>query len=238
MKLQMEKEAAGVYMTGHPLEDDQDVMRQMTLTTAELEEEDTAEAGQRLDGREVAMGGMLTEVKGKATKKGDYMAFVTLEDLTGQIECLVFPRVFERYQSVLREDEAVVITGKISVREDEAPKLLADRILTMEEWRKEQRDGREARGTRGTGRSGQEEKTEAQQAAGASKKLFLRLERARMEQASAMLGLHPGTVPVYMHLPDEKITLLAPEQSWCDGSESCLNRLKEAFGAENVVIRG
>ena len=235
VKLQMEKEATGVYMTGHPLEDYRDVTGQMTMTTAELEDSDTPDAGRRLDGREVAMGGILTEVKGKATKKGDYMAFVTLEDLTGQIECLVFPRVFERYQAILREDEAVVITGKISIREDEAPKLLADRIVPMEEWRKEQKEPGAARRPTGVKT---ETKTDAQRAAESPRKLFLRLDRGRMDQATALLSLHQGPIPVYMHLPAERMTLLAPGESWCDGSEACLARLREALGAENVVIRG
>lgn len=236
VKLQMEKEAAGVYMTGHPLEEYEDVMQQMTLSSAELEDgEETVSTERQLDGREVAMGGILTEVKGKATKKGDYMAFVTLEDLTGQIECLVFPRVFERYQSILREDEAVVITGKISIREEEAPKLLADRIATMEEWRKEQKDAAAPGQNAGLNAM---KTTDAQRAAVSEKKVFLRLDRRRMDQVTALLSLHQGMVPVYMHLPTEKITLLAPENCWCDGTEACLSRLQEALGAENVVIRG
>ena len=236
VKLQMEKEAAGVYMTGHPLEDYRDVLSQMTLTTADLEQtEDAAETEIRLDGREVVMGGMLTEVKGKATKKGDYMAFVTLEDMTGQIECLVFPKVFERYQSALQEDEAVVINGRISVREDEAPKLLAEKITPIDEWKKQARQPEGAGGGRmaepGT-------RTDAAAAGSARKKLFLRLERKDMDRAAAMLGLNPGSIPVYMHLPAEKTTLLAPRGCWCDGSEKCLSRLREALGGENVVMKG
>ena len=70
----------------------------MTFSTGELTElEDRPDHGMSLDGQLVEMGGILTEVKGKATKKGAYMGFLTLEDLTGQIECLVFPKVFERY---------------------------------------------------------------------------------------------------------------------------------------------
>jgi len=143
--------------------------------------------------------------------------------------------VFERYQAVLREDEAVVITGKISIREDEAPKLLADRIVPMEEWRKEQKEPGAARRPAGVKT---ETKTDAQRAAASPRKLFLRLDRGRMDQATALLSLHQGPIPVYMHLPAERMTLLAPGESWCDGSEACLTRLREALGAENVVIRG
>ncbi len=135
MKLQMEKEATGVYMSGHPLEEYRKALEEWTYSAAEMEiPEDMPDRGKLLDGLAVHMGGILTEVKGKATKKGDYMAFVTLEDLTGQIECLVFPRVYEKYQALLQEDEAVMIRGKISVREEEEPKLLADQVEPLEDW--------------------------------------------------------------------------------------------------------
>ena len=157
------------------------------------------------------------------------MAFVTLEDLTGQIECLVFPRVYEKYQLLLQEDAAVVISGRISVREEESPKLLAERITRMEEWK--QLPEEKIPVTNGAGL------TDPQRAAQAAHKLFLRLERKEMEKAGALLALDPGEIPVYMHIPSEKITLLSPHESWCSGSEKCLQRLRETLGSENVVLR-
>ena len=208
VKLQMEKEAAGVYMSGHPLDEYREILGRMTFSTAKLEtgEEDGEEA-RDLDGRFVDMGGILTEVKGKATRKGDYMAFVTLEDMAGQIECLVFPRIYEKYQPLLQEDAAVVISGKISVREEEAPKLLAERVTRMEEWAAQPR-----RRSRTPARRRTAPKTDAQLAARAEKKLFLRLERKDMDRASALLALEAGDIPVYLHIPSEKITLLCPKE--------------------------
>ena len=58
-----------------------------------------------------------------------------------------------------------------------------------------------------------------------------------MDRISAILALEAGEIPVYMHIPAEKMTLLCPKSSWCNGSESCLLRLQEALGAENVVLR-
>ena len=69
------------------------------------------------------------------------------------------------------------------------------------------------------------------------KKLFLRLERKDMDRVQAMLAPDSGSVPVYMHIPAEKMTLLCPRSSWFSGSEDGLARLKEALGAENVVLR-
>ncbi len=230
VKLQMEKEASGVYMTGHPLDDYRDVLQGMSMTAARLENDggEMADEVQHLDGMFVDMGGILTEVKGKATKKGDYMAFVTLEDLTGQVECLVFPRVFERYQQLVREDEAVVISGKISVREEEAPKLLAERIIRLSEYRKaSQQETYETA----------PKMTDAQAAEKAQRKLFLRLDRKDMDRVQAMLALDTGDIPVYMHLPAEKMTLLCPRTSWSGGSEDAIRKLKEALGSENVVLK-
>ena len=230
VKLQMEKEAAGVYMSGHPLDEYREILNRMTFTTAEITGEDeNGERSGEMDGRFADLGGILTEVKGKATKKGDFMAFATLEDMTGQIECLIFPRVYEKYQPLLREDAAVVISGRISVREEEAPKLLAERITRIEEWNRQPQEEHAP--------SGEPVMTDAQAAAKAEKKLFLRLERSAMDRISAMLALEAGEIPVYMHIPAEKITLLCPKTSWCNGSERCLKRLQDAIGPENVVLR-
>ena len=82
------------------------------------------------------------------------------------------------------------------------------------------------------------ELTDAQAAQQAPRKLFLRLSRKDMDQAQAMLALEAGEIPVYMHIPEEKMTLLCPRTAWCNGSESCVSRLREALGSENVVMKG
>ena len=78
--------------------------------------------------------------------------------------------------------------------------------------------------------------TDAQAAAKAPRKLYLRLNRPQMDAASSTLSLYPGSVPVYLHLPAEKMTLLAPKTGWCDASDGCLNRLNALLGAENVKL--
>ena len=69
------------------------------------------------------------------------------------------------------------------------------------------------------------------------RKLFLRLRRQDMDRISAIIALHAGDVPVYMHIPDEKTTLLAPKENWCDCGGEVMNRLREALGSENVVLK-
>ena len=80
-----------------------------------------------MDGKVVVMGGILVEAHSKATKKGSLMGFATLEDLTGQIECLIFPKVYDRCRPLLQTDTPLILTGHLSVREDEDTKLLVDR---------------------------------------------------------------------------------------------------------------
>ena len=230
-KLRMEKEAAGVYMTGHPLDEYREKLAGMGCTAAEITEPGEDGESRDLDGQFVDLGGMLTEVKEKATKKGDYMAFATLEDMTGQIECLVFPRVYEKYRLMLNAEDAVVISGKISMREEEAPKLLAERVTRLDEWVRQPAPPEERREEKA------EQRTDAALAAAAARKLFLRLSRKDMDRAGALLALSAGDVPVYMHIPEEKITLLCPRENWCEPDAACLERLKAALGAENVVVR-
>lgn len=244
-RLALEKEIAGVYITGHPLDDYRDVLGKLPFSTADLDGlEEREDRGLSLDGQIVDMGGILTEVKGKATKKGAYMGFITLEDLTGQIECLVFPKVYERYQGMMAVDDLVVLHGRLSIREEEAPKLLVEKLIPLEAWHPEE-SAPAAPMRQSTARPVPPPKrhtpeapklTDAQAAAKAPRKLYLRLNRPQMDAASSALSLYPGSVPVYLHLPAEKMTLLAPKTGWCDASDGCLNRLNALLGAENVKL--
>ncbi len=254
-KLAMEKEISGVYITGHPLDDYRATLEKLTFSTAQLEGiEEREDHGLSMDGLQVEMGGILTEVKGKATKKGAMMGFITLEDMTGQIECLVFPKVYERYQGVMATDDLVVLQGKLSIREEEAPKLLVDQLIPLDQWEAEgskpkQNDRSPLRVTvkptpkepaqpRPTAapRPASERLTDAQLAAKAERKLFIQLPRERMEAAAHALSLHPGSLPVYLHVPAEKMTFLLPHIQWCDGSKGCIDRLNGLFGAANVKM--
>jgi len=254
-RLALEKEISGVYITGHPLDDYRDTLSKLTFSTAQLDGlEEREDHGLEMDGMLVEMGGILTEVKGKATKKGAYMGFITLEDLTGQIECLVFPKVYEKYQAMMAVDDLVVLTGKLSVREDESPKLLVDQLIPLDSWTEESRPAEEPRSrtphpARVTTvervpdaapaqarRNAPPKLTDSQRAANAPRKLFIQLERARMEEASRLLSLCPGSIPVYLHVPAEKMTFLMPSIQWCDGTEGCMARLIGAFGADNVKL--
>ena len=239
LKLAYEKEITGIYITGHPLDDYRSILDQLPFNTQKLldrmEDEDH---GMSLDGRQVDMGGILTEVKGKATKKGAYMGFITLEDLTGSIEGLIFPKVFERLQGTIAEDDVVVITGKISVREEETPKILVDAITPLEQWKPEKRQQGEGRFVRATApkEHAQVQFSDAELAKRAAHKLYLRLERSAIDECMQILSLYPGSTPVYLHIPSEKTTLLAPREQWIDASGAGAERVSERLGQENVKM--
>ncbi|MEA4929188.1 MAG: DNA polymerase III subunit alpha [Candidatus Limiplasma sp.] len=130
--LNMEKEMTGVYICGHPLDEVAELLR--TGFTSVLDVQAMAENenhGLDHDGDAVTMAGILTLAKGRITKKGAMMGIITLEDLTGQIEGLVFPKVYDRFVNLLMADTLVVLTGKLSFREDEDAKLLVDTVQLL-----------------------------------------------------------------------------------------------------------
>jgi len=132
--LSMEKEMTGVYITGHPLDEVAHLLTTgFTTVSAVYDMADNEESAHEGDGLPVVMAGILTATRGKITKKGSMMGFLTLEDLTGQIEGLVFPKVYERFVNMLAVDQLVMLEGKLSLREEEEPKLLVDSVRPLNE---------------------------------------------------------------------------------------------------------
>lgn len=128
--LKMEKEVLGVYVSGHPLE--QDIGLWEKNITAKAHDfainDETGQADRLQDQSLQVIGGILTEKTIKYTKKGQTMAFITLEDLVGSVEVLVFPKLYDQYSGILAEDEKLLIEGRVSVEDDKPSKLLAQRI--------------------------------------------------------------------------------------------------------------
>ena len=122
--LTLEKESLGFYITGHPLASVAKDLERLTTPTSEL-----AGAG---DGREVMVGGLVATLKHHRNKKGDAMAFITLEDLYGFVEVVVFPKVYQACSQLLLEEEPLVVRGRADVSESSV-KVIADEILPLEE---------------------------------------------------------------------------------------------------------
>ena len=132
-KLAFEKEVLGIYVSGHPLDAWRDSLeKQVTARSIDYEpDEDTGRSVVR-DGFYYVTGGLVNDVTTKQTKNGQTMAFVTLEDLYGTVEVLVFPRDYKAYGEVLVKDRPVYVRGRASVSE-ESGKLIAQRILAMDD---------------------------------------------------------------------------------------------------------
>lgn len=133
MKLAFEKEVLGIYISGHPLEEYQEMWRKnITNTTADFAlDEETGEPVVE-DGRTATIGGLIAEKKIKYTKNDKVMAFLQVEDLVGSVEVIVFPSQYERYGSQLTEDNKVFIKGRISVEDEKDGKLICEQITPFE----------------------------------------------------------------------------------------------------------
>ena len=130
--LSLEKSVTGLYISGHPLSDYQRSLSRLAWNTALISEmQESPDQGLSHDGEKISLGGLIQEVKQKATRSGGLMGIVRLEDVTGSLEVLVFPKVYERLHSQLQEDRAVILTGRLSIREDEDPKLLLDSVQPL-----------------------------------------------------------------------------------------------------------
>ena len=128
--LAMEKEVLGVYVSGHPLEEYEEGWRKniTAMTTDFIVDPDTDEA-KVADGQMVTVGGMVSERTIKITKTGKNMAFVTLEDLVGSVEVLVFPKDFEANRDLLTEDAKLFIRGRVSLGDEPAGKLICQQVI-------------------------------------------------------------------------------------------------------------
>ena len=130
--LQMEREMTGVYISGHPLDEYKEELSRFPVDHAALAAfQDEPDGGMGHDGEIVEMAGMVAEKRLKATKSGGLMAFVQLEDLRGTTEALVFPRVYEKYQPLLEPEALIVLRGRLSVREEEAPKIIPEEVRAL-----------------------------------------------------------------------------------------------------------
>ena len=134
--LQNEKDVLGIYISGHPLDDYVATMKQIvTAHSFEFKREEGADEDALLltDGQYVTIAGMITAMKTITTKKGQMMAFITIEDLAGSVEVTVFPRIFEKNRHLMEMDEKVYIYGKVSTKDGENSGLLAEEMCGFDE---------------------------------------------------------------------------------------------------------
>lgn len=137
--LAFEKEVLGIYISGHPLEDDAALWKKnITAKTSDfyVNEEEGIASG-LTDGRKYVVGGMINAISVKTTKQNRMMAFLTLEDLVGNMEVMLFPREYEAYRPLLIEDSKVFISGRADFSNEEAGKLICEKIIPFADAPKE-----------------------------------------------------------------------------------------------------
>ena len=133
-----EKEVLGVYLSGHPLEEYEEKWKKnISRTTLEFQLDEETGRARVSDGARETVGGMITGKTIKYTKNNKVMAFLTLEDLAGSVEVIVFPKDYEAYQQYLEEDGKVFIRGRVSEEEDAPAKLICERVIPFDQTRKE-----------------------------------------------------------------------------------------------------
>ncbi len=138
MILAFEKEVLGVYISGHPLEEYVGLLQKnITRTTADFIPAEGEEVPKVKDRERAVIGGMIIEKTIKTTKTNNLMAFITLEDLYGTVEVIVFPQDYEKNKSILEEDRKVLIQGRVTVEEDKPAKLICSGIIPFDEIEKE-----------------------------------------------------------------------------------------------------
>ncbi len=204
----MEKEMLGVYLTDHPLNAYKDrIEKLITATSALLADEEQQEVK---DGDKVIMAGIVAGKRNLITKSNKQMAFVQMEDFYGEVEVIVFPNIFERYGSLLREDAIIAVKGTLNFKEDEAPKLLADTITDV--------------------------KTLLPKDELVKIKIPHDLPQGEtLAKIKEMMMKNKGKTPVIIYLHGNK-AVKTSEDLWVEKSDALLTGLQELLGSENVKI--
>ena len=202
-KLSKEKSVLGVYVSGHPFEKFYPYFKDKTFNCSMLNEYTEEEEGVKQyteiqDGQQITMGGMIGAFKKLKTRSGSFMAFVTVEDLYGSIECVCFPKIYDKIRGFLEPDRVVSLSGKISIEEDKAPVIIVDKMteFTLDEDEKPAVNAPIA-----PPMSGREEPTlpKPQQKADSEKTLWLNvtdLEEEDVEELLDTLSFYTGETEV------------------------------------------
>lgn len=232
--LAMEKETTGLYLSGHPMDEYRDLARQaQAASVRQIIDDLSGESAQPQykDGMTVHLACVITAVRLKSTKNGSMMAYVTVEDESAAIELVVFPRSLQQCGAYLTEDSAVLLTGKIDAREDEAPKILLNEAQPLTEVAVSSMQSRE--------HPQQSVYTDAQAARIAEQKLYLRISSMQSDewpQIKTVLVTQPGDTPVYLYPTDTKKKTLAARRYWCRPDVPLLEKLRFLLGEENVIM--
>ncbi len=223
--LLMEKEMTGLYLSGHPLDEYKQSLKLQTSTTietiersyeiflesinAELDESMISEEPVINDNDTVILGGILTEVNQKVTRNNTMMAFLKLEDLTGTIEVIVFPKALDRLRHIIKEDTLVKLKGRVSIKEDELPKIICENIEGLEKIN------------------------------GNKLYIRVKDKGAIREASNFIkniIGDCLGNTPIYLFDAEKRQNYRLSKDKWINEDDEVIENLKNHFGEENVKL--
>lgn len=208
--LTMEKEMLGIYVSGHPLQPyDVELKSVSSIMTSELST-DIEEVNQNIkDGQKIIIGGIIIEKKNKITRNNNMMAFITLEDLYGSVECIVFPATFERYNKYIIEDQLVIVEGRLSMSEVEDTKIICEKISPLTKFKME--------------------KVYIKLSKTSKSNLF--------NDIKVILGKYPGDIPVYVFMEKDNKMVVADRALWVNlNNKDVIVKLQELLGKDNVKM--
>lgn len=198
--LALEKETLGLYISGHPLSQYRGVLNMLATVTA-------VEVPELPDNSEIVLGGLITGIKKTCTRRGDPMAILTVEDLTGSIEVVVYPRPYAQCRLALRIDEVVVVKGK-SRENGEETKIIGEEITTLDS-----------------------------QLEGELHLKIKSADTPLLDQLQIIMSSFKGNSPVFLHFEDEKKVIKAGEEFYVDLSGQMIGRLEELLGKARVKVK-
>ncbi len=221
--LNFEKEILGIYLSGHPLSEYEELIGKVaTANSSDLKEiQDENNALGLRDGQKIIVTGIVMKKQDKTTKNNNLMAFLTLEDLFGTIEVIAFPGVYDRCIQHLYEDSIIIVVGKINLKEDEEPKIIAENIVPLTEEKVNMIISRKKPFLK------------------RARKVYLKLrnrDKALMGRIRQILQKNKGTTPVYLYIESEKLKLLADKDLWVDIDEEMINELKKVIGGDSIKV--
>ena len=218
--LAMEKETTGIYISGHPMDDYRPYLRNThVVPIGKLLEEDN----RFQDDQIISVAGIVQSVKMKTTRSNSMMAYVTIEDDTAAIEMLAFSNVLSQYGGYIREGSAVVIVGRLSLREDKEPQIVVNRARPISDY---------ANGTPPEPQTGEQARREPPRGG----TLYLRLPTENTplyRKVKAILNMFPGQSSVVLYFEDTR----QRRGTRCVILESMLTELKNILGEGNVVLK-
>ena len=229
----LEKESSRMYFSGHLIDDytahaeslAPDGISDIIESVSDDNEDDSA-VKKYTDNSQVRIAGIITAKKTKTLKNGDVMAFITVEDRLSEIEVIVFSKQYARYSAEISEDSAVVIDGRVSVEEGEAPKIILSKLSEL--MNNSTYRGREAAA-----------KASDAPKADVAAKIYIKLERfdeSRLAPIYRMSNLNPGKNAVVVFDASVKRYLSVKNVSLC-ADEKVIARLKSLYGDSNVVVK-